>query len=80
MRVLKVALSSLALATLTVAPAVAAQQTTQARAAAVEVRKGEQLEDANQLAGGAIVGILAAAAVIAGIIIIADGDDEPTSP
>ena len=43
-------------------------------------RKGEQLEDANQLAGGAIVGILAAAAVIAGIIIIADGDDEPTSP
>jgi len=38
--------------------------------------------DAEKLEGstGIIIAVLAAAAVIAGIIIIADGDDEPTSP
>lgn len=80
MRVLKVAISSLALATLSVAPAMAAQERASAQTHAVDVRNGENVEDANRLGGGLIVGILAAAAVIAGIIIIADGDDEPTSP
>jgi hypothetical protein len=45
------------------------------------VRAGAAKRDANNLGGGSvIIAILAAVAVVAGIVIAADGSDAPTSP
>ena len=60
-----------AAASLAVAPAVAAERTVAPIAGESEMEGGS----------GIIIGILAAAAIIAGIIIAADSDDDaPTSP
>ncbi len=46
-----------------------------------QVRAGKATKGDRQMEdGGWIVAALAAAAVIAGIVIIADGDDDPDSP
>lgn len=68
-----------AAASLAVAPV--AVQAAETVAPAVE-RLGATSESSENLEGenGILIALLAAAAVIAGIIIIADGDDEPTSP
>lgn len=45
------------------------------------VRAGARSEAKNDLAGGGvIVAILAVAAIVAGIVVVADSDDEPNSP
>ncbi len=50
-------------------------------AVAQSARASASLEDESNLGGGFIIPLIAIAAVIAGIIIIADGgDDAPTSP
>lgn len=45
-------------------------------------RSSAPLEGESEAAGGAglLIGLLGAAAVIAGIIVVADDNDEPTSP
>ena len=60
-----------AAASLAVAPAVAAE------------RSAAPIEGESEMAGasGILIGILAAAAIITGLVIAADGDDDfPTSP
>ena len=63
---------------LATAPAIAqsANAPVAQRIGAITNAKAEKLQGSN----GILIGVLAAAAVIAGIIIIADGDDSPTSP
>jgi hypothetical protein len=41
------------------------------------VRAGAAKRDANQLGGSVLIAVLAAAAVIAGIVVVADGSDSP---
>lgn len=83
MRFGKNSLAAMAAATLVVAP-VTAQAAPTAKAAATQVdRAGADRQGENKLEGGTgiILAILAAAAIIAGIIIAADNkDDTPTSP
>lgn len=83
MRFGKNSLAAVAAATLVLAPTVA-QAAPAAKAAATQVqRAGASLQDENKLEGGTgiILAILAAAAIIAGIVIAADNeDDTPTSP
>lgn len=44
-------------------------------------RAGTSLEDESQLGGGFIIPLLALAAIVAGILVVIDGDDEePVSP
>ncbi|MEP2988595.1 MAG: hypothetical protein ABJN65_04395 [Parasphingorhabdus sp.] len=71
--------AGIAAASLAVAPVAA--QAADSVAPAVE-RIGATSENSEKLEGenGILIALLAAAAVIAGIIIIADGDDDPTSP
>ena len=46
-----------------------------------QARAGAALEDESQLGGGFIIPLLALAAIIAGILVVIDGDgDEPVSP
>ncbi len=71
---IKLLVPAVASIALSVTP-VMAQATTADRASA-PVGSASNLEGEN----GILIALLAAAAVIAGIIIIADGDDEPTSP
>ena len=45
------------------------------------VRAGARTEAKSDLAGGGfIIAILAVAAIVVGVVIVADGDDEPNSP
>ena len=69
-----------AAASMTVAPAIAANPAA-SLSVAQPARAGSVTADQNEAVGGGIlVAILAAAAVIVGIIIIADSDDDPDSP
>jgi hypothetical protein len=43
-------------------------------------RSGAAKRDANNLGGSVLIAVLAAAAVIAGVVVAADGSDAPTSP
>lgn len=69
-----------AAASMSVAPAMAANPasslsvTQSARAGSVTAK------DSEAVGGGILVAILAAAAVIVGIVIVADSDDSPDSP
>ncbi|SIN89603.1 hypothetical protein SAMN02745824_2207 [Parasphingorhabdus marina DSM 22363] len=80
MRFGKVGMAAVAAASLVSAPVFA--QAVQPVSSQVE-RVGAATSDESELEGGSgiIIAVLAAAAVIAGIIIAADGsDDTPTSP
>jgi len=48
--------------------------------ASSQARAGAALEDESQLGGGFIIPLLALAAIIAGILVVIDNDDEPESP
>lgn len=48
--------------------------------AAVAQRSAAPVEGEQELGGSILIAVLAVAAVVAGIIIISDGDDEATSP
>lgn len=43
-------------------------------------RAGVTMQDENQLGGGFIIPLFALAAIIAGILVVLDNDEEPTSP
>ena len=75
-------LMAAAVATMSVAPAVAAPVNPASSLSTVKsVRSGVVAKNANELAGGGvIVAIIAAVAVIVGIVIVADEDDKPKSP
>jgi hypothetical protein len=64
-----------AAASMTVAPAIAANPASIESVRAGSVVKG----DSEAVGGGILVAVLAAAAVIVGIVIVADSDDEPDS-
>lgn len=70
--------ASIAFATVSLASAPVIAQT--AAAPVSQVRASAELQDENRLGGSLIVGVLAAAAIIAGIVIAVDGDDDPQSP
>ena len=83
MRFGKISLAVIAAASLVSAPVVA-QTAPAAKSATAQVeRAGANLQDENKLEGGSgiIIAVLAAAAIIAGIVIAADNEeDTPTSP
>ena len=70
--------SLVAAASLATAPAIAQSVNAPVaqRIGATSSTSAQKLQGSN----GILIGVLAAAAVIAGIIIIADGDDNPSSP
>lgn len=46
-----------------------------------QVRSSTSAEDSSDASGGAVlIGVLATAAIIGGVVILADGDDSPDSP
>jgi hypothetical protein len=60
---------------------VLAQTATAASAAPTQaVRSGADMQDANELRGGAFIGLLALIAIIIGILCLIQDDDRPTSP
>lgn len=73
MKLAKTALAALALTTMVGAPVLAQAATSAARVSA----SGEESEAEGST--GIIIGVVAAVAVVGGIIVIAD-DDEPNSP
>ena len=53
----------------------------QATAASAETRAAASLEEGSELGGGFIIPLLALAAIVAGILVVVDGDDDaPESP
>lgn len=75
-------LAAVAAVTMAASPALAAPaSSTASLSISKTARAGSQSAKKNDLTGsGVIVAIVAAAAVIAGIIIVADSDDKPNSP
>ena len=75
-------LMAVAVATMAVAPVAAAPVNPAASlSVAKSARVGSTAKNANDLAGGGIfVAIIAAIAVIVGIVVVADEDDKPNSP
>jgi hypothetical protein len=87
MSIRKAAMASIVAASMVAMPAVAqtasANQTaaSKAVASAPVARKGAKTTKQSDLRGGSIIlALLAAGAVIAGIVIAADGGNSPTSP
>ncbi|PCD01673.1 hypothetical protein COC42_16275 [Sphingomonas spermidinifaciens] len=80
MRVAKI-LATAAMVSMTAAPAIAANSASKLSVAqAKTVRASSDSRDANKAVGsGVIIGVVAAAAVIGGIIIAADGDDSDSN-
>ncbi|WP_315760559.1 hypothetical protein [Sphingomonas sp. Y38-1Y] len=80
MRLAKI-LATAAMVSMTAAPALAANGAAKLSVAqAKTVRASTKSDDANKAIGaGAIVGVVAAAAIIGGIIIATDGDDDSDS-
>ncbi len=87
MSIRKAAMAALVAGSMVVVPTVA--QAAQANQTAVSklsvrsapVRQGATVAKQNELQGGSIIiALLAAAAVIAGIVIAADGSNNPSSP
>lgn len=76
----KAAIAAVAMS-LTAAPAMAASNSASQLSLASSARAGKVVAEKDKLTGaGVIVAIAAAAAVIAGIVIVADSDDTPDSP
>jgi uncharacterized Zn-binding protein involved in type VI secretion len=88
MSIRKAAMAALVAASMVVVPTVAqAAQANQTAAGKLSVasapvaRQGAKVTKKNDLRGGSvIIALLAAAAIIAGIVIAADGDNSPSSP
>jgi hypothetical protein len=86
MSIRKAAMAALVAASIvavpTVAQAASANQVAVSKTASVPVaRQGAEAKKKSDLRGGSIIiGLIAAAAIIAGIVIAADGSNNPTSP
>ena len=78
MNIFSKALVALAAVSMSAAPVMAQAPTA---AAALSIRSGAEVEDANALDGGYLIPALVVIAIIAAIILLTGGDDdEPTSP
>ncbi|MBA3677892.1 MAG: hypothetical protein H0W74_10895 [Sphingosinicella sp.] len=76
----KVSMAAIVALSMTSAPAFA-NATPGSSLSVSQARASASLEDEGQLGGGFIIPLLALAAIIAGIlVVIDDGDDDPTSP
>lgn len=81
----KAAMAAVAAASLVAVPTMAAAQSAaklsvRSAPAVSGARVGAETDSESKLAGGSvIIAILAAAAIIAGIVIAVDGDDDPVS-
>lgn len=65
---------------MTSAPALAAADSASRLSVASQSRAGTTVEDQSQLGGGFIIPLLALAAIVAGILVVIDNDDDPESP
>lgn len=72
--VLRKVLTGMAAASMLATPVVA--QAAQAET----VRQGANVEDSEAIAPAILIGALAVAAIVVGVIVISDDDDEPASP
>ncbi|WP_188054612.1 hypothetical protein [Sphingosinithalassobacter sp. CS137] len=72
-------LTAVAAASVATAPAIATPASVLSLAKA-DVRASTDGENESGLQPAVIVGVLAAAAVIGGVVAVVDGDDEPDSP
>ncbi|HUQ95535.1 MAG TPA: hypothetical protein VM120_27910 [Bryobacteraceae bacterium] len=78
----KVSMAAIVALSMTSAPALAQTATPASKlsVASSQARVGAAVEDESQLGGGFIIPLLALAAIIAGILVVLDDNDEPTSP
>ncbi|WP_431469999.1 hypothetical protein [Sphingosinithalassobacter sp. LHW66-3] len=72
-------LTAVAAASMATAPAIAAPASVLSLAQS-DVRASTDGENESDVAPAIIVGVLAVAAVIGGVVAVVDGDDEPDSP
>jgi len=75
----KASVAAIAALALTSTPVLAA--TSSLSVASAQARAGAPLEEGSELGGGFLIPLLALAAIVAGILVVVDGDDdEPVSP
>lgn len=80
MRLGKISMAAVVALAVSSTPVLAAAAPASKLSVAKSARAGASVDRKSEAAGGGVIlGVLAAAAVIAGIVIIADGDDEPAS-
>ena len=77
MSFLKSSIAAVAALTLAAAPALAQAANP---ASALSVSRESASVEGNELGGGFIIPLLALAAIIAGILVVVDDNDEPVSP
>lgn len=75
----KASLAAILAASMASTPALA-QTAPSAAPLSVAERSGAETQDASELRGGFIIPLLAIAAIIAGLLVAFNGDDEPHSP
>lgn len=71
-------IAAVAAASLVAGPAVA-QSSASKLSVAQSVRAGASVDGENQLAGGALIGVLVFVAAVAAVYFVAEGNDEPES-
>lgn len=74
----KASVAAIAALALTGTPVLAAASSTSLPSA--QTRAGASVEEGSELGGGFIIPLLALAAIVAGILVVIDNDDEPESP
>jgi hypothetical protein len=80
MSVGKLALKAVVAASVAVVPAVAHASAASALSLSSTSRAGAAQQNESELGGGFIIPLLALAAIVAGILVVIDNDDEPVSP
>lgn len=73
----KVSMAAMVALSMTSAPVLAAPASS---LSVSQARAGATVEDESQLGGGFIIPLLALAAIVAGILVVIDNDDDPESP
>jgi hypothetical protein len=78
----KVSMAAVVALSMTSAPVLAQTATPASKlsVASSQARAGATLDNQSELGGGFIIPLLALAAIIAGILVVLDDNDEPTSP
>jgi hypothetical protein len=78
----KVSMAAVVALSMTSAPVLAQTATPASKlsVASSQARAGAALDNESELGGGFIIPLLALAAIIAGILVVLDDDDEPNSP
>lgn len=77
----KASVAALVALSMTSAPALAAADSaSRLSVAASQTRAGATIENENELGGGFIIPLLALAAIVAGILVVLDNDEDVVSP